>query len=79
MMIIGMPLVGVLSTSLLRDSALSPIFFAVEEQYFTGFILSFSVSSAFTDIVSYIRLFAVGLAGVAVANAFSQMALSIVQ
>lgn len=35
----------------------------------------FSMISAFTDIVSYIRLFAVGLAGVAVADAFNEMAL----
>lgn len=37
----------------------------------------FSIISAFTDIVSYVRLFAVGLAGTAVADAFNQMALSI--
>jgi V/A-type H+-transporting ATPase subunit I len=40
-------------------------------------LLLFSIISAFTDIVSYVRLFAVGLAGVAVADAFNQMALSI--
>lgn len=40
-------------------------------------LLLFSIISAFTDIISYVRLFAVGLAGVAVANAFNQMALSI--
>ena len=38
-------------------------------------LLLFSIISAFTDIVSYVRLFAVGLAGVAVADAFNQMAL----
>jgi V/A-type H+-transporting ATPase subunit I len=37
----------------------------------------FSVINTFGDIVSYIRLFAVGLAGVAVADAFNQMALGI--
>lgn len=40
-------------------------------------LLLFSIISAFTDIVSYVRLFAVGLAGTAVADAFNQMALSI--
>jgi len=40
-------------------------------------LLLFSIISAFTDIVSYVRLFAVGLAGVAVADAFNQMALTI--
>lgn len=45
---------------------------------FIGLVLSFfSCISAFTDVVSYIRLFAVGLAGVAVADAFNQMALSV--
>jgi V/A-type H+-transporting ATPase subunit I len=40
-------------------------------------LLLFSIISAFTDIISYVRLFAVGLAGVAVADAFNHMALSI--
>lgn len=40
-----------------------------------NFLLSFV--NCFTDVVSYIRLFAVGLAGVAVADAFNKMALGI--
>ncbi len=36
-----------------------------------------SIVNMFTDIVSYIRLFAVGLASVAVADAFNQMAMGI--
>jgi len=36
-----------------------------------------SVMNFFGDIVSYIRLFAVGLAGVAVADSFNQMAMSV--
>ncbi len=49
-----------------------------KSQIFVGVVLLlFSIISAFTDIVSYVRLFAVGLAGVAVADAFNQMALSI--
>ncbi|MDD3374240.1 MAG: hypothetical protein PHY73_00760 [Candidatus Omnitrophica bacterium] len=39
--------------------------------------LLMSIVNMFTDIVSYIRLFAVGLATVAVADAFNQMALGI--
>lgn len=43
-----------------------------------GFILLFfSTLGACTDVVSYIRLFAVGLAGLAVADAFNEMALAI--
>ena len=80
MMIIGMPLVGVFKYLLIAGILLvvADILRGPKSNIFTGFILSFfSIISAFTDIVSYIRLFAVGLAGVAVANAFSQMALSI--
>jgi V/A-type H+-transporting ATPase subunit I len=36
--------------------------------------LALSLVNNFTDVVSYIRLFAVGLAGVAIADAFNQMA-----
>ncbi|MBU1125522.1 MAG: hypothetical protein KKC84_05820, partial [Candidatus Omnitrophica bacterium] len=39
--------------------------------------LSLSLVNTFTDVVSYIRLFAVGLAGVAIADAFNAMALGI--
>jgi V/A-type H+-transporting ATPase subunit I len=39
----------------------------------TNFLLS--VMNSFTDVVSYIRLFAVGLAGVAVADSFNRMAM----
>ena len=39
--------------------------------------LLLNIVSSFTDIVSYVRLFAVGLAGVAVADAFNQMAIGI--
>lgn len=41
------------------------------------FLLFFSVIGVFTDVVSYIRLFAVGLAGVSIADAFNQIALEI--
>ncbi len=41
------------------------------------FLLFFSVIGAFTDVVSYIRLFAVGLATVSIADAFNQIALGI--
>lgn len=40
-------------------------------------LLVFGIIGAFGDIVSYIRLFAVGLAGVAVADAFNRMAMDI--
>lgn len=42
-----------------------------------GQALLLSAVNTFTDVVSYIRLFAVGLAGAAVADAFNQMASSL--
>ena len=39
--------------------------------------LSLGLVNNFTDVVSYIRLFAVGLAGVAIADAFNAMAVGI--
>ncbi|MDD5128123.1 MAG: hypothetical protein PHO40_00510 [Candidatus Omnitrophica bacterium] len=41
--------------------------------------LALSLVNNFTDVVSYIRLFAVGLAGVAIADAFNSMAAGIVK
>jgi V/A-type H+-transporting ATPase subunit I len=38
--------------------------------------LALSLMNNFTDVVSYIRLFAVGLAGIAISDAFNAMALS---
>ncbi len=46
--------------------------FKTVSQGIAGFLLN--VVSSFTDVVSYIRLFAVGAATVAVADAFNQMA-----
>jgi V/A-type H+-transporting ATPase subunit I len=39
--------------------------------------LLLNIANSFTDVVSYIRLFAVGLATVAVADAFNKMAMGI--
>lgn len=42
-----------------------------------AFTTVFDVISAFSDVISYIRLFAVGLASVAIAQAFNEMAASV--
>ncbi len=42
-----------------------------------AFTTIFDVISAFSDVISYIRLFAVGLASVAIAQAFNEMAASV--
>jgi V/A-type H+-transporting ATPase subunit I len=44
---------------------------------FTSITFGLSFMSAFTDVVSYVRLFAVGLAGVAIANTTNAMAESL--
>ena len=41
--------------------------------------IALSLVNNFTDVVSYIRLFAVGLAGVAIADAFNAMAVGIIK
>jgi len=41
--------------------------------------IALSLVNNFTDVVSYIRLFAVGLAGVAIADAFNAMAAGIIK
>jgi V/A-type H+-transporting ATPase subunit I len=47
----------------------------LKEEWFNHAMLPLSLVSNFVDIVSYIRLFAVGTASLAVAQAFNQMAL----
>jgi V/A-type H+-transporting ATPase subunit I len=41
--------------------------------------IALSLVNNFTDVVSYIRLFAVGLAGVAIADAFNFMAYGVIK
>ena len=49
----------------------------IKSEWFNYFILPLNIVSNFVDVVSYIRLFAVGAASFAVANAFNQMAMDI--
>ncbi len=46
----------------------------IKTEWFNYVILPLNIVSNFVDLVSYLRLFAVGAAGFAVANAFNQMA-----
>jgi V/A-type H+-transporting ATPase subunit I len=46
----------------------------IKSEWFNYVILPLNIVSNFVDLVSYLRLFAVGAAGFAVANAFNQMA-----
>ena len=83
-MVIGTPLMGLDFSKSLRIVGVGAILVVIDiisrpkDNIMIGLVLSFfGCISAFTDLVSYIRLFAVGLAGVAVANAFNEMALNI--
>lgn len=80
MMIIGIPLMWFVKYLFIIGAVLImiDIFTQPKDTIFVNIILFvFGVINAFTDVVSYVRLFAVGLAGVAVADAFNEMALSI--
>ncbi|MBL8901273.1 MAG: hypothetical protein JNM84_26835 [Planctomycetes bacterium] len=46
----------------------------IKDEWFNHVMLPLSLVSNFVDVVSYLRLFAVGTAGVAVAGAFNEMA-----
>lgn len=79
MMLIGIPLPGFVPYLYVVGAGLVLVdIVAQRKEIGVNIILFvFSVINTFGDIVSYIRLFAVGLAGVAVADAFNQMALTI--
>jgi len=51
----------------------------LKSEWFNHVMLPLSLVSNFVDVVSYLRLFAVGVAGFAVANSFNEMALGGVQ
>jgi V/A-type H+-transporting ATPase subunit I len=79
MMLIGIPLPAFVSYLYLAGGTLV-IMDIISQRKDIGvnmILFVFSVINTFGDIVSYIRLFAVGLAGVAVADAFNQMAMII--
>ncbi len=79
MMLLGMPLPAFVPYLYMAGAALV-IMDIIAQRNDIGvnmILFVFSVINTFGDIVSYIRLFAVGLAGVAVADAFNQMALGI--
>ena len=78
MMIIGIPLMWFVKYLFITGAVLIliDIFTQTKSTIFVNVILFvFGIINAFTDVVSYVRLFAVGLAGVAVADAFNEMAL----
>jgi V/A-type H+-transporting ATPase subunit I len=49
----------------------------IKSEWFNYIILPLNIVSNFVDVVSYVRLFAVGAASFALANAFNQMAMDV--
>jgi len=79
-MIVGSDLVGSGKFFLVGLGVMAVIIDVLKQAKDVGvslLLLIFSVIGAFTDVVSYIRLFAVGFATVAVADAFNHMALGV--
>jgi V/A-type H+-transporting ATPase subunit I len=80
MMVLGHPLPGFVIPMFTTGVALIVLFMtpvrALKTEWFNHVMLPLSLVSNFVDVVSYLRLFAVGVAGFAVANAFNAMAMA---
>jgi V/A-type H+-transporting ATPase subunit I len=82
MLVLSKPLPGYINVLLVMGPALVILFNQPRKNILAGVGLGLgdfllSVMGFFGDVISYIRLFAVGLAGVAVADTTNQMALSL--
>lgn len=77
-MVLGDTMPSVMWTVLLVGVALIVLFMTplgkLKEEWFNHVMLPLSLVSNFVDVVSYLRLFAVGVAGFEVAKAFNHMA-----
>ena len=79
-LVIGYDLPGIFGYLLLGGIVLVAVFSNYQKNIIKGVLLTLSnlplqIISSFSDVVSYIRLFAVGLATVIVATSFNQMAI----
>lgn len=77
-MVLGEDLPGFVTTLAIASIAAVALFMtplkAIKAEWFNHVMLPLSLVSNFVDVVSYLRLFAVGSAGVAVAVSFNDMA-----
>lgn len=77
-MVLGEDLPGFVTTLAIASIAAVALFMtplkAIKTEWFNHVMLPLSLVSNFVDVVSYLRLFAVGSAGVAVAVSFNDMA-----
>lgn len=77
-MVLGDPFPGVMMPITIAGIAAIVLFMTpvrqLKDEWFNHVMLPLSLVSNFVDVVSYLRLFAVGTAGVAVASSFNDMA-----
>jgi V/A-type H+-transporting ATPase subunit I len=80
-MILGKPFPSVMSWVFLAGAVLIAVFMTplarIKQEWFNYVTLPLDLVSNFVDVVSYVRLYAVGMATYAVASAFNGMALDI--
>ena len=76
MMVLGESFPPIMLYSLVGGLVLIVISLVMEKAYFGLVTLALDVISNFVDIISYVRLYAVGAASFAIANAFNEMAIS---
>lgn len=80
MMVLGETFPGFMTFVFIASVALIILFMTpvknLKTEWFNHVMLPLNLVSNFVDVVSYLRLFAVGSAGFAVANAFNEMALA---
>jgi len=79
-LVLGKPLPGFVAILFMAGVSLIAIFSHFQKNILKGILLSLSnlpldIINTFSDVVSYIRLFAVGMATVIVASSFNEMAL----
>lgn len=79
-MVLGQPSPSFTIWFFIGGAVLVSFFSSTDSNFFKGVIASFgslplSIISGFSDIISYIRLYAVGLATVLMANSFNEMAI----
>lgn len=68
---------GVLTASVVLIVLFMTPMHKMKSEWFNHVILPLNIVSNFVDVVSYVRLFAVGVASFALANAFNQMAMNV--
>lgn len=79
-MVLGLPAPGIMLWLFIGGTVLIALFSSPGESFFKGLLssmgnLPLSIINGFSDIISYIRLYAVGLSTVLMASSFNEMAI----